>query len=98
MTRPNSVSRPSRRAAMPSAVSSDVVEIAIFNPDPGFYYNLKGKTDLVAGTWTNWPHSDDGVNPFVVTNLDYSGHDGTNKLVYVQATNAATFFRVDAEY
>ena len=81
-----------------SAVSSDVVEIAIFNPDPGFYYNLKGKTDLTGGAWTNWPHSDDWeLHPFVVTNLDYSGHDGTNKLIYVEATNAAAFFRVDGE-
>ena len=80
-----------------SAVSSDVVEIAIFNPDPGFYYNLKGKANLTGSAWTNWPHSDDGVNPFVVTNLDYSSHDGTNKLIYVEAVDATAFFRVDGE-
>ncbi len=50
------------------------------------------KSDLVYGSWASVPHSDNGINPFVVTNLGYSSVSGSNAVIYVQGTNAAGFF------
>ena len=81
-----------------SFISGSIVKLEVDIQDPGSYYKVKGCTDLVIGaSWTNWPHSDDGEEPFVYTNLNYSSTDGTNTFIYVQGTNAAAFFKVDGE-
>ncbi|VGO19583.1 hypothetical protein [Pontiella sulfatireligans] len=60
-------------------------------------HSLVGCDDLVIGSWNAVHHSDDGTNAFVITNLSYStlAPDGSNAVIYVQATNNAGFFNVD---
>ncbi len=52
--------------------------------------------DLQTGSWERVAHSDNGTNPFVVTNLDYSTMDasGTKEVIYVQSSDARKFFRI----
>lgn len=70
----------------------NLVKIVVYAPNAA-HTDLLGKTDLVHdSSWNNVPHSDNGINPFVVTNLGYSTAEGTNVAIYVSATNAA-FFR-----
>ena len=77
-----------------SSVSSNTMEMVVHAPDPANNYHPKSTTNLTAGTWGSAAHSDDGVNPFVVTNLDYSTTDasGTNRVVYLQANAENEFF------
>ena len=56
------------------------------------------KTDLViASSWVNVPHSDNGFNAFVVTNLSYSTVSGSNEVIYVHSDDVSEFFRLIAE-
>ena len=82
-----------------SSVSNNVLKMVIDAPSSAGNYYPKSKLDLVTGTWSSVPHSDDGVNPFVVTNLGYSTTDatGTNEVIYVNATNSAGFFGIGEE-
>ena len=79
-----------------TAVSNGVMKMVVDAPGITSLYRPKATTDLLAGTWANVPHSDDGVNPFVVTNLGYSTTDatGTNEVIYVNATEATKFFGI----
>lgn len=57
---------------------------------------LVGATNLVSGVWDYAAHSDDGVNPFVVTNLSYSTEvDSTQRMIYVQSSTETGFFGVE---
>ena len=82
-----------------SSVSSNVLKMVVNAPSSAENYYPKSKTDLLTGTWGSVPHSDDGVNPFVVTNLGYSTTDatGTNEVIYVNAINSAAFFGIGEE-
>ncbi len=83
-----------------SAVSGDVLRMVVDAPGAGHSYYPKSTPDLIIGTWAGVGHSTNGSDPFVVTNLDYvSEYDatGTNKVIYVQATNAAGFFGIGDE-
>ncbi len=42
--------------------------------------------------WAHVPHSNDGTNAFVVTNLSYSTESGSNIVIYVQADSDTAFF------
>ena len=59
-------------------------------------YNPQATTDLISIPWGSVAHSDDGVNAFVVTNMDYSTIDasGTNKVIYMQSNDAQKFFNI----
>ncbi len=74
-------------------ITGGLMEIEINTPNPVASY-LNATTDLVADSWTNAPHSDDGVNPFVVSNLTYSTTSGANKLIYVRTDKSVEFFRI----
>ena len=64
---------------------------------PGVF-SPQSKTDLVITPWVNVPHSDNGFNDFVVTNLSYStGNDGGNREIYVHSDDVSEFFRLIAE-
>jgi hypothetical protein len=63
-------------------------------PDRSF---PESRNDLVAGSWTNVPHSSDGTSAFVETNLSYSTAEGTNYAIYVEGTNSAAFFKIITE-
>jgi len=78
-----------------SAVSNDVMKIVVNTPSPPERYHPESSTDLSVGTWGSVPHSDDGVNAFIITNLDYSTSDGTNAVIYVQAADVAGFFKFE---
>ncbi len=79
-----------------SRVSDTVMRMVVDAPVTASRYAPQGRTDLNIGTWVDVPHSDDGTNPFVVTNLDYSTTDatGTNEVIYVQSDDAEEFFRI----
>ncbi len=80
-----------------SLVPGNAIKIVVDAPSAAGRYWPEGKLDLVSGSWTNIAHSDDGVNAFVVTNLDYSTAEGTNKVIYVEASAAKEFFRINGE-
>lgn len=58
-------------------------------------YQPKSTTNLVSGIWENIAHSDNGMNAFVVTNLDYAGTEGTNKVIFLQTDESVRFFKID---
>ena len=58
-------------------------------------YIPQSTTDLVGGSWAQPPHSDDGVNPFVVTNVeDYATTTGSNAVIYLETDAVAEFFKI----
>ncbi len=77
-----------------SAGSGNSMSMVVNTPGAANLYSPKTTTNLVDGTWTGVPHSDDGVNAFIVTNLGYSSVDasGTNEVIYLQANEATGFF------
>ena len=80
--------------------TNDMIRLVVDASDPGDRYCPEATTNLASGPWVSVAHSDDGVNPFLVANLDYSTSDatGSNKVIYVNATNnAAEFFRIIGE-
>ena len=74
--------------------SNGVMRLGIGVASPLANAYPESTTNLVDGTWGRIPHSDDGVNPFIVTNFNYSTTDGTNQFIYMQTTNSAEFFRI----
>ncbi len=56
-----------------------------------------GRSSLNFAGWTHIPHSDDGLNPFVQTNLLYSIEAGTNRVIYVQSGDAQAFFGISKD-
>ncbi len=78
-----------------SAFSSNIMKIAINVPGSLSSYYPIGNTNLVNGTWAGVAHSDNGSNPFIMTNLSYSTSEGTNEIIYVQAAEAEKFFNID---
>lgn len=54
--------------------------------------HLFDRDDLVMGDWAYVPHSDDGVSPYVVTNLSHSTPEGENRVIYVEASDAKKFY------
>ncbi|MCF7818026.1 MAG: hypothetical protein K9M54_09100 [Kiritimatiellales bacterium] len=80
-----------------SVVSSNLMRMVVDAPSTASNYYPKSTANLASGTWAGVAHSDDGLNPFVVTNLDYAGAEGTNKVIFVQATNAAGFFGIGGQ-
>ncbi len=78
-----------------SVISSGLIKLVIDAPDALSAYRPVGKTNLASGAWGYLAHSDDGVNPFVETNLSYSTAEGMNTAIYVQTTNVAEFFGIE---
>jgi len=79
-----------------STLPNDLIKIVVDAPSSAGRYSPQARSDLVVDPWGSVAHSDDGANPFVVTNLDYSTTDatGTNEVIYVQTTDAEEFFRI----
>jgi len=74
---------------------NDVLKLAVSGASSPEYYYPESTTNLVDGTWERIPHSDDGVNDFIVTNFNYSTTDGTNQVIYLQSTDKTSeFFRI----
>ena len=80
-----------------SAVSSSTVKMVVDTIGLKDSYYPMVSSNLVSGSWATVPHSDDELNPFVVTNLSYSSVDatGTNEVIYLQVDHAQKFFKVD---
>ena len=78
-----------------TSISNDIMKVEFKTlTSPSFNY-LRTKTDLVIDpSWTNAAISDDGINPFVVTNLGYSTAVGTTNVVYVQYPEDERFFGI----
>lgn len=74
--------------------ASNVLEMVVNAPTPATSVP-KSTTDLVGGTWANAAYSVDGNAPFATNNLvAASDVDGTNKVIYLEANNPATFFGI----
>ena len=58
---------------------------------PAASYSLKS-TDLVSGSWDSVAHSTNGVAPWYTTNLNYLATEGSDKVIYLKAAEAAAFF------
>ncbi len=72
---------------------STSMEVSGASPAAGYW--PASTTNLVNGAWERIPHSDDGLNDFIVTNLTYSTTDGTNRFIYLQeSTNRTEFIRI----
>lgn len=74
---------------------TDQVKLTIYtsgNPD---VFSLVGSDDLSGGSWNYVGHSDDGISPYVVTNLSHSTTDGTNRFIYVDAADAKNFYGLE---
>ena len=80
-----------------SSFSSNMMRMVVDAPDEANNYYLRISNNLASGGWENAAHSDNGVNAFVVTNLDYSTSDatGTNEVVYIKTDLDAGCFKVD---
>ncbi|MCF7817028.1 MAG: hypothetical protein K9M54_04035 [Kiritimatiellales bacterium] len=79
-----------------AVVAGGLLKLEINAPTPALSY-LKSRSNLVFGSWTNAPHSDNAVGPFVFSNLTYSTASGTNVLIYVQTDEPAEFFGIGPE-
>lgn len=78
-------------------VSGSVMKLVVDAPsDPEFYYP-KGSTNLVAG-FSGVAHADSAGGPFdTITNLTVSAAEGDNLAIFVEATEAAKFFKIGQE-
>ena len=78
-----------------SMVSNNVMKMVVYTSSfaTNNYYPL-ATMDLTIPSWTNVPHSKDGSNPFIITNLAYSTTEGTNDAIYVKADDARSFFGI----
>ncbi|RLA55519.1 MAG: hypothetical protein DRR04_14745, partial [Gammaproteobacteria bacterium] len=76
------------------SIANGMARLVIDASAPAYGYYPKTTTNLVDGIWGSVAHSDDGVNPFHVTNLTYSTLEGTNKVIYVDASGIQGFFRI----
>jgi len=80
-----------------SPVSASVMKLVVDAPSAPLLYYPKATTSLNTVPWAGVAHSDDGTNPFVVTNLSYSTTEGSNEVIYVETTEAAKFFGIGQE-
>jgi len=76
-----------------SRVASNLFAIVVSSKDPENQVPLH-TTSLGLAPWTAVPHSDNGTNPFVETNLLYSTVDGTERTIYVEGSAAVEFFGI----
>ncbi len=78
-----------------SSVSNNLMKILVDAPSGGEHYYPVASSNLESAVWGHIPHSPDGLNPFVATNLSYSTTDGSNTVIYVRVDHAQKFFKVD---
>jgi len=80
-----------------TVLANDVLKMEVSGASPSASFCPASTTNLVNGAWGRIPHSDDGVNDFIVTNLTYSTTDGTNRFIYMQqGTNRIEFIRIQS--
>jgi len=78
------------------AAGSGVLKLTFNTTGLPDYFDLVGRSDLTTGSWGYAPHSDDGINPFVVTDLSYSTDEGGgNYSVYVETTGSEAFYGLE---
>lgn len=77
-----------------TAVSNGVMKMVVDAQSTGNNYYPIADNDLTVASWTTVEHSDNPTTGFAVTNLDYSTTSGTNKVIYVQSTEAQKFFKI----
>ena len=76
--------------------ANNIMQMVVNTTDPTASYP-KATSNLVNAVWTSVPHSDNGANAFVVTNLSYSTADGSNNVIYVQASDAVQFYGIGGQ-
>lgn len=80
-----------------SVYSTGVMKMVVNAPSTASRYSLQATTDLAILPFTHVAHSDNGVMPFVVTNLAYSTAEGTNEVIYVETAGPKKFFKIIGE-
>ncbi len=80
-----------------SVYSNGVMKMVVNAPSTASRYSVQATTDLAIDPFSAVAHSDNGVNPFVVTNLAYSTVQGTNEVIYVQSADSEKFFKIIGE-
>lgn len=76
-----------------------VMQLVVSSDNPSICFP-KAATNLVEAVGTNWnpvAHSTNGLAPFVVTNLGYSSVSGSNFVIYVEAEEPNSFYKIGAE-
>ncbi len=76
--------------------SSSVMKLVVSSTYPSFCYP-KSTASLTIPVWEGIPHSTNGVDGFVATNLDYSATSGTNRVIYIEADQDEKFIKIGAE-
>lgn len=73
--------------------ASDQMQLTIHTSGDLSEFVLLECNDLMNGSWSYAAHSDDGISPYIVTNLSHSTSDTNgNVVIYVDATDARRFF------
>ncbi len=80
-----------------SILPGNVMRLEVDTPNLPSRYHSEASADLALGDWVAVAHSTNGLAPFIVTNLAYSAIDGANRVIYVQADDAASFFKIIGE-
>lgn len=77
-----------------SSFSSQVMKIVVETPSGAGYYYPESTANLTSGTWTNVPHSTNGLAPFIVSSMAYSSLEESNRVIYVETDHPAESFRI----
>lgn len=79
-----------------SLASGDILKMTVYIPGEVGSYHPESATDLLSGSWSAVPHSIDGNEPFVSTNMEYSSaaSNGTDRVIYLKTDGAKGFFNI----
>ena len=72
--------------------SNSVMELVVSSDRPSACYPKSSDELSMDAVWGSVSHSTNGVDPFVVTNLDYSTASGTNFVIYIEAADPGKKF------
>lgn len=80
-----------------SFISSTEVKLVVNTPGASERYIPQSTDNLVLTSFAHVAHSDTAGGSYATTNLSYSTTEGTNVAIYVDATDAACFFKISGE-
>ena len=74
------------------AVSANKVKLTVEAIGDLSAYALIACSNLTDASWSTVPHSDNGVNGFLTTNLSYSTSESSNVIIYVESADNIKFY------
>ncbi len=90
----DSVIKPATIVGWSYVPGENTMRMVILAPSAPVNYQPQATVNLVGAEWVNVPHSDNGTNPFIISDLSYSTTEGNNLVIYVQTTDAVKFFKI----